>query len=104
MIKGWKNHAVSLISIETFIQCYYIHVSTRGRKNMTGIEKKNLNIAQNISALEFCLASNLTRKNEKLDVYVTFIPMWIHHDFRCQICKTLQEISYAFSKTSLKFI
>lgn len=42
---------------------------------MTGIEKKNLNIAQNISALEFCLASNLTRKNEKLDVYVTFIHM-----------------------------
>lgn len=84
--------------------CISIHVSTRGRKNMTGIEKKNLNIAQNISALEFCLASNLTRKNEKLDVYVTFIPMWIHHDFRCQICKTLQEISYAFSETSFKFI
>lgn len=42
---------------------------------MTGIEKTFLNIAQNISASEFCLASNLTRKNEKLDVYVTFIPM-----------------------------
>lgn len=56
----------------------YMYIDTcinQRKKEYDRNRKKKLNIAQNISALKFCLASNLTRKNEKLDVYVTFIPM-----------------------------
>lgn len=42
---------------------------------MIGIEKKILNIVQNIFVLEFCFVFNFIRKNEKLDVYVIFIFM-----------------------------
>lgn len=71
---------------------------------MTGIEKKIKILLRTFLLYNFALPPILPEKNEKLDVYVTFIPMWIHPDFWWQIFKTLQEISYAFSETSFKFI